>query len=126
MTYEVHVEGGFTARHGIRMPDGSVEPAHAHDWGVTVRFVGDELEECGLLVDFVAVKSDLNAVLAPFEQADLTRCPQMRGLNPTAEHVAKVIFEAMLRRWDGDERLHSVAVTEAPGCVAVYGRGGRG
>ena len=126
MTYEVLVEGGFTARHGIRLPDGSVEPSHAHDWRVTVRFVGSQLDDCGMLVDFRDLKSDLDEVTAPFDQADLNRSPVMQGLNPTAEHVAKVIFETMSRRRHGDKRFHSVRVMEAPGCTAVYGRGDRG
>ena len=126
MMYEVLVEGGFTARHGVRLPDGNIEPLHTHDWGVTVRFAGRELDECGLLVNFDAVKSALNAVLARFEHTDLNQNPAMCGLNPTAEHVAKVIFEAMLQRWNGDERLRSVRVSEAPHAAAVYGREVRG
>lgn len=126
MMYEVLVEGGFTARHGIRLPDGSVEPSHVHDWRATVRFMGPELDTCGLLVDFEVVKSDLDAVLACFDQADLNHVPEMGGLNPTAEHVAKVIFEAMLHRWNNDDRLHGVMVTEAPGCTVVCGRSGNG
>jgi 6-pyruvoyltetrahydropterin/6-carboxytetrahydropterin synthase len=123
MWYEVLLEGGFTARHGIRLPDGRVEPSHAHDWRVTVCFRGSQLDECGLLVDFDAVRADLKQVLARFEQTDLNQCPAMGGLNPTAEQVAKVIFEAMGQRWERDGRLHRVRVTEAPGCTAVYGRG---
>ena len=126
MTYEVLVEGGFTARHGIRLPDGSVEPSHAHDWRVTVRFVGSQLDDCGMLVDFRDLKSDLEEVTARFDQADLNKSPAMQGLNPTAEHVAKVVFEAMFRRHDGDNRLHSVRVMEAPGCTAVYRQGESG
>ena len=123
MIYEVLVESGFTARHGIHLTDGTVEPTHAHDWRVTVQFVGPELQECGLLVDFEAVKSDLDAVLARLDGTDLNRCPAMGGLNPTAELVAKVIFEGMLQRRGDHERLYSVTVTEAPGCAAVYRRG---
>ena len=126
MMYEILVEGGFTARHALRLPDGRVEPAHAHEWRVTVHFVGRELDECGLLVDFEAVKSNLDDVLARFDHQDLNCCPSLHGLNPSAEHVAKVIFEATLQRWNGDERLHGVTVTEARGCVAVYRRGEHG
>jgi hypothetical protein len=52
MVYEVLVESSFVARHGIRLPDGTVEPDHEHDWRVTARFIGEELDDCGLLVDF--------------------------------------------------------------------------
>ncbi|MCK4658962.1 MAG: 6-carboxytetrahydropterin synthase [Phycisphaerae bacterium] len=124
MTYEILVEDTFTARHAVHMPDGTVEPAHTHNWRVVVRFVGLVLDECGLLIDFEAAKSDLHHVLREFEGADLNHCPAMQGLNPTAEHVARVIFDAILRKRDGDERLYRVMVTEAPGCTAGYGRHG--
>ena len=123
MTYEILVDGGFTARHGIRLPDGDVEPGHAHTWQVRVRFVGSELDECGRLVDFEVVKADLDEVCARLDQSDLNTNPAMRNLNPTAEYVARIIFEAMLQRWDRDQRLCSAQVTEAPGCTAVYGCG---
>ena len=122
MVYEVLVNGGFTARHGIRLPDGTVEPPHAHDWRVTVRYAGTELDEYGLLIDFEAVKSDLEAVVAEFEGVDLDNAPIMRGLNPTAEHVARVVFDEMSRRGSGVSHLFGVRVTEADGCVAGYCR----
>ena len=122
MTYEVQIEGTFTARHAIRLPDGTVEPAHVHEWHVTVGFTGTELDECGLLVDFDAVGADLQEVLAGFDHADLNRCPALRGLNPTAEYVAQVIFEALAEPGPARYRLQSVRVTEAPGCAAVCRR----
>jgi len=126
MVYEVLVESGFVARHAVRLPNGTVECVHEHDWRVTVRFVDAELDECGLLIDFGVAKSDLDHVLAQFDQTDLNRNPTVRGLNPTAEHVAKLVFEGLLEHCGDPDRLQSVRVSEAPGCAAVYGRGERG
>ena len=122
MVYEVLVDAEFTARHGIRLPDGTVEPSHAHAWRVTVRYAGAELDECGLLIDFEAVKSDLGELVAELNGADLDAAPIMRGLSPTAEHVARVIFDEMSKRGGGVDRLCGVRVTEAAGCVAGYCR----
>lgn len=122
MVYEITVESSFIARHGIRLPDGAVEPSHEHDWHVTARFVGPDLNPCGLLVDFDAVKAALDAVLAPLRGADLNQAPALDGLNPTAECVARTIFEHLFEKCRRDERLFSVTVTEAPGCAAVYRR----
>ena len=122
MVYEVTVEASFVARHGIRLPDGTVEPSHEHDWRVTARFVGSQLDACGLLVDFDAVKAALVQVLAPLRGADLNRTPALHGLNPTAENVAHVILEGLFERCGRDPRLFSVTVTEAPGCAAVCQR----
>jgi hypothetical protein len=68
------------------------------------------------------VKSALDGVLAPLRGADLNTCPVLRGLNPTAELVARAILEGLWERCGRDPRLFSVAVTEAPGCAAVCRR----
>ncbi|MCP4591436.1 MAG: 6-carboxytetrahydropterin synthase [bacterium] len=122
MTYEVLVDSGFDARHGICLPDGTIEPAHTHRWEVTVKLVSSRLDSCGLVADFDAVRADLEAVLGRLDDTDLNNNPRMRGLNPTAEHVARVVFEALLERRGGDPSLFSIKVTEAPGCAVVYRR----
>ena len=122
MTYEVLVEGAFVARHAVRLPDGTVEPSHEHDWRVTVRFVGAELDECGLLIDFGAAKLELDRVIARFDGTDLNYNPALRGLSPTTEHVAQLILEGMPEHHGGRARVQSVMVTEAAGCVVVCGR----
>jgi 6-pyruvoyltetrahydropterin/6-carboxytetrahydropterin synthase len=93
--YEVSVEADFSAAHRLRLADGSLEPPHGHDWHVTATFAGDGLDGVGLLVDFVAAEARLRAVVGRLHHTDLNECPAMRGLNPSAEHVARVIFELM-------------------------------
>ena len=126
MTYEVLVEGAFIARHAVRLPDGTVESSHEHNWRVTVRFVGTELDECGLLIDFGAAKLELDRVIARFDRTDLNRNPALGGLSPTTEHLAQLILEGMPEHHGGRARIQSVMVTEAAGCAAVCGHNARG
>ncbi len=118
--YEVSVEAVFSAAHQLRLYDGSLEPLHGHDWRVTVTFAGAELDDVGLLVDFVAAEARLNDVLKRFHHTDLGEVPVMRGLNPTAEHVARVIYDCMAQDDRLEPALDRVRVTEAPGCTATY------
>lgn len=122
MVYEISVESSFVAQHGIRLPNGTVEPTHKHVWQVTVRFIGDQLDACGLLVDFDDVKAALAQVLGPVQGADLNQSALLNGLNPTAENVALTLFDALYERCGRDKRLSGVEVTEAPGCTATYRR----
>lgn len=118
--YEVSVEARFSAAHRVRLPNGELEPVHGHDWQVMAVFAGAKLDEWGMLVDFVLAQEKLEAVIGRLNHTDLGECPSMQGLNPTAEHVAKIVFAGLAE----DERLqpvlHRVRVTEAPGCRAVY------
>jgi len=118
--YEVSVDAQFSAAHRLRLADGSLEPLHGHDWRVTVTFAGEHLDAAGVLVDFVAAEAHLRSVVAALHHADLNTCPMMQGLNPSAEHVARVIFERLADDPRFQQVLERVRVTEAPGCTATY------
>jgi len=117
--YRVTAERRFTGTHAVRV-GGAWEASHAHDWAVEVSIVGPELDEDGLLVDFCRVQADLDGVLGRLDGRDLNEAPIMRGLNPTAEHVARIVYDALTEAPPAGGVIESVRVTEAPGCTATY------
>ena len=96
--FEVEVSGKFVAAHQLRLRDGTLEPPHEHDWRVTATFAGETLDEAGMLVDFTDVKRRLDELLA----------------KNVAAHVAEYMADGLPE----GVALASVAVEEAPGCVA--------
>ena len=118
--YEVRVQAGFSAAHQVRMYDGRLEPLHGHDWEVEAVFRGPELDGIGVLVDFVVVEGTLRAVVAGLHHTCLNEAPMLGGLSPTAEHVARRIFEELAARLGPGAPLIGVYVREAPGCTAGY------
>lgn len=119
--YTVSVETFFSATHRVRFPDGSLEPLHGHDWRVRALFGSESLDDHGMVVDFCEARRALEQVVADFQHADLNELEAFGGFCPTAEVVARVVFDRMVSR--GQASLQRVEVTEAPGCVATY-RGG--
>jgi len=117
--FELTVERDFLATHAITIAGVPEEP-HEHRWCVSVVVGGDNLDADGLLCDFHEIQRAIDAVIDPFRDGDLNETPPFDKLNPTAENVAKHISE-LLRVPPGVE-LHSVSVTEAPGCVATWVR----
>jgi len=118
--YTIGVEAGFSAHHHVRLHDGTLEAAHKHDWKVRAQFARRELDEVGMVLDFSTVQDSLNAILARLHGTDLNTHDDLDGLNPTAELVAKYIFECLVGR--GLNSILRVEVTEAPGCVAAFER----
>jgi len=116
--YTVIVEGRFFAVHRVDLGDGSVEPQHGHDWMVRVHFSRPALSDAGLVIDFAEAQSAMRSVIGPLEGTDLNTFTPLRGQNPTAEVMARYIFDCVagLRL----ELLRRVEVTESPGCVAAY------
>jgi len=132
IVYEIEVHAEFCAAHAIEVA-GRREPLHGHNWRVSARVAGPELDRDGLLCDFHTVQNTLCAIIEPLDNHDLNDTDAMGGVNPTAEHVARHIADQLADRLDGalapHARVVSVSVTEAPGCVATYlpqgtGRGG--
>jgi 6-pyruvoyltetrahydropterin/6-carboxytetrahydropterin synthase len=116
--FTVIVETGFSAIHSVVLPDGTLEPPHGHDWRVRAHFAAEALNEFGMVVDFEEAKKALSQVAAQLEQTNLNENPEIPGPCPTAEVVARHIFEQIRRQ--GLPSLKKVEVTEAPGCVAAY------
>lgn len=117
--YEVRVRAGFSAAHQLRLYDGSLEPIHGHDWKVEAVFRGPELDGIGVLTDFVPVQKALAEVLGGLHHQNLNDAPLLGGKNPTAEHVARVVFEQLRERLPAAPLL-AVYVEEAPGCIAGF------
>jgi 6-pyruvoyltetrahydropterin/6-carboxytetrahydropterin synthase len=118
--FEVSATGQFRAAHRLRLPDGSVEPPHEHNWRVTVTFAGPRLNEVDLLVDFTDIRSRLAALLADLDGCDLNALPAFASRNPSAERLAAYVADHLAIELPDSVRLRWVEVVEAPGCVARY------
>ena len=124
--YEITVESVFAAAHAIRLPDGSLEPCHGHNWPVHVTVAADKLDDIETVCDFHLLQGLLNEALAPWQNNDLNRCELFTDgegglkINPTAERVAWAIAEKIAPGLQGNCKLVSVSVGEAPGCTAVW------
>ena len=118
--YEVAVEASFTAAHRVRDASGEFEPPHMHHWHVRATFAGAELNEAGLLVDFTEAQRCLRQAVALLDGSDLNACPALAGVAPSAEGVAKGIYDLLVKHAALRPLLRRVTVTEAPGCCASY------
>jgi 6-pyruvoyltetrahydropterin/6-carboxytetrahydropterin synthase len=118
MPFEIRITRTFCASHQVRMYDGQLEPLHGHNWDVTVSVGADNVDKAGFVVDFHLLEQRLDAILGGLNSRHLNDVDTFSRLNPSAEHVAYAIAQAL--DVPGQAKLLSVSVTEAPGCVAIY------
>ena len=118
--YRVTVSRSFSAVHRVRLADGRYETPHEHNWSVEVSYAGPELDATGMLVDFIEARRALDGITTQLQGADLNDCPLLSGLDPTAEHVARAIYDALARNGHQADLLEEVRVGEAPGCHAAF------
>ncbi len=116
--YTVSVEAEFRAVHRLRLSDGTLEPRHGHEWRVRAHFTRAELDEADMVIDFDEARAGLESVVALLHETDLNRHEALAGANPTAEIVAKYVFDQICAQ--GLFTIRRVEVIEAPGCAAVF------
>jgi len=116
--YTIIVESSFCAVHHVRLPDGSPERPHGHDWAVRAFFSRPTLDHADMVIDFERARGVLDRVLAGWCHAVLNDLAEFAGVNPTAEAVARKVFDKV--RAAGIASVRRVEVTEAPGCVAIF------
>lgn len=121
--YEIRIERWFSAAHALRI-DGTLEPLHGHNWHVAVALAGEALDDDGLLCDFHTLEASLDEIIGPFHNRNLNDLPPFDRMNPSAEHVARHIADALIAQLESalapDAWIESVSVSEAPRCVATY------
>lgn len=118
--FTIVVEAVFSAAHRVRYLDGTVEEPHGHTWRARAFFSRLHLDEAGMVIDFGVAQAALRSAANELANSDLNINPVLRGANPTAEVVAKHLFDRVLAA--GVSTLRRVEVTEAPGCVAIFER----
>ena len=117
--FQLRFETVFSAAHAIVIA-GVREPIHGHDWTVTAIIQAPTLDTDGLVCDVHAVEKTLHAITTRFHNRSLNDTPPFDTVNPTAEHVAMHIATELAKGLPRNTTVHSVTVTEAPGCAATY------
>lgn len=91
--FEITIEETFAAGHALRNYRGKCENVHGHNYRCQVTVEGEQLDEIGLLVDFVELKKVVHAVLDRMDHQWLNDFPPFDELNPSAENMAKYIYD---------------------------------
>lgn len=116
--YELTVESQFDSAHCLRGYQGACENLHGHTYRVMVSYAGSELDRIGVLVDFRKLKHELAEVIGYLDHRHLNDLLEFREVNPTAENIAKYIFEEMRKRLGSGIRKSTV--WETPTSAASY------
>ena len=120
--FEVTIEQTFAAGHALRNYRGKCENVHGHNYRCQVTVEGHELDQIGLLIDFVALKKALQTVIDRLDHQWLNDFPPFDVLNPSAENIAKYIYEEVNKglNMDGAVKLTSVRLWETDTSSAIY------
>lgn len=103
VTKRIEISGS----HQLNLPyESKCKNLHGHNWVIDVTLKSEELDDNGMVLDFVKIKEIVNRL-------DHAHINDIVSFNPTAENMAK---------WLCDKIPHcvKVSVQETEGNVAIY------
>jgi 6-pyruvoyltetrahydropterin/6-carboxytetrahydropterin synthase len=116
--YEILVEDKFDAAHCLRGYPGNCERLHGHTYKVQVLLRTPKLDKVGMAVDFRSVKTALRTVLKGLDHTYLNELPEFTEMNPSAEHLARLIYGKMSEKFA--RLIYRVTVWETESAAASY------
>ena len=120
--FEVMIERNFSSAHQLRGYKGKCENLHGHNYKIEIYARGSELNNIGLLVDFVELKDAADDLVTYLDHKNLNELePFVEEQNPSAENVARFVLERLAEKIDDDRvQIYKVRCFETPTSVATY------
>ena len=91
--YKLTIHTRFSAAHFLQDYPGACAQVHGHNWKVEVRVQAEELDESGMAIDFHDLKARTREIVEGLDHRYLNDLPAFQRQNPTAENIARLIFE---------------------------------
>jgi 6-pyruvoyltetrahydropterin/6-carboxytetrahydropterin synthase len=93
--FELSAESDFSASHLLEGYDGPCGRLHGHNYRVQVTVEAEDLDDLGMAFDLRVLKRALRETLAQLDHGHLNEHPAFAGIPPSAENIAKFVFQAM-------------------------------
>mgnify|MGYP006294752629 CR=1 FL=1 len=121
--FELAVEHTISAGHQLRGYEGKCEHCHGHNWRIRLEVAAEAVDALGLVLDFGVLKRLLEDVLDPYDHVMLNELPDFRDVNPSSEHLARLVFRRCRERLahgHPEARVIAVTVWESPRARVRY------
>lgn len=97
--YQVAVKRDFIAQHYLIGGDwGAENQPHSHHYQIEVQLEGEILDSHGYLVDISQIENALESLIARYRDQTLNDLAEFSHLNPSLEHFARLLCEAVARQ----------------------------
>ncbi len=118
---DIFIKTHFSGGHHLREYPGNCEHPHGHNWKVRVTVRARELDQLGMGIDFKSLKKQVNTVIDDLDHRDLNQHPAFIDKNPSSEHIAIHIFNALKAPLQTDRYvLHAVEIRETDSSGVIY------
>jgi 6-pyruvoyltetrahydropterin/6-carboxytetrahydropterin synthase len=120
-SYAVAVRREFAALHYLIGGDwGAENELHEHHYLVEIRLEGTQLDRHGYLIDIDVVTAALEAQVDRYRGQTLNSLPEFAGLNPSLEHLARIMGMSLATTIDTHLQVLTVRIWENEFAWAEY------
>ncbi len=118
--YKTFVDTSFSAAHQLRDYKGSCGELHGHTWKVRIEVETDKLDKLSMTIDFKDLKMKTDAVIGRFDHRCLNQISPFDKKNPTAENIARYVYNEMKELLPNNIRILEVIVWESANYGVKY------
>jgi len=118
--YKLCVTTHFSAAHRLKFYPGACERIHGHNWKIKVTVAGSELDETGMLMDLLVLRTMVNECIQPFDHRLINEVPPFDAMNPTSENLARYIFDWLQNNLPNKVSVVEVEAGETDELAVIY------
>lgn len=118
--YRLQVKSHFSSAHQVIGYEGPCAKTHGHNWKVLLEVEAESLDEVGISCDFRKIREILEGVTSRLDHEMINDVPPFDVINPTAEHLAKYIYDSVKDLLPEMLKIDNVQVSESDKYSVVY------
>lgn len=118
--YELVVKKSFSAAHSLREYHGDCARMHGHNWQAEVYVTAEKLDDAGFAIDFNTLDKITAKIVSRFDHTYMNDIPPFDRINPTAENLARIIYNEIKKRIPENIFLQGVKLWETDSYSVTY------
>jgi len=95
--YTLSIEKNISTAHQLRDYEGPCAQIHGHNWKIRIDVQARSTDEVGIVIDFTSLEKRFWKVIGPFDHKLINTVQPFDHINPTAENLAKYIYDQMVK-----------------------------
>jgi len=118
--FRTFIETRFSAAHRINGYEGQCGKLHGHTWKVRVQVKTHQMNKIGISIDFKELRTLAENVLERLDHQLINDVTPFQSKNPTAENLARYIYEEVARQLPEFIQMDEVTVWESDNYAVTY------
>jgi 6-pyruvoyltetrahydropterin/6-carboxytetrahydropterin synthase len=118
--FRLSVETSISAAHYLDGYEGPCSELHGHNWRIVAEVESDQLNKIGMVIDFEELSGLLAEVAKRYDHRTLNQVEPFDRMNPTAEHISRLIYKELQTLLPKHVRMGKIAVWETEKCLVEY------